>query len=116
MTLSTWKLIRILARQHGHLPEFYRIALRDIVAEITRRLADGQSVHVAGLGTFTARTRSARKAWDFRSHTPIAIPARQHVTFRQSSSLASALAIKRPAPGETRQQAPSTSERRPNSS
>ncbi len=71
-----------------------RLALRCIQLieqAITQELARGGEVRVAGFGTFSTTTRTARSGRNPRTGEPIAIPARRAVRFVPAKALKGAV-------------------------
>lgn len=65
--------------------------IKAAVEQIQKGLSKGDSVHIAGLGTFLVRRRAARQGVNPKTREPIAIGARKVVRFRAGSQLVSAL-------------------------
>ena len=62
-----------------------------VFCAITDALAKGESVAIAGFGTFTTRTRAARQGHNPRTGERIAIPASKVPSFKAAKALREAV-------------------------
>lgn len=58
-----------------------------IYAAFTEAIANGESVQIAGIGTFSVKTRAARKGINPRTKQAIQIPASKYVGFSAAKAL-----------------------------
>ncbi|MFQ6134058.1 MAG: HU family DNA-binding protein [Armatimonadota bacterium] len=66
-------------------------AVEAVLAGITRALADGSKVSVAGFGTFLTRQRAARMGRNPQTKAPVHIPAVRVPVFRAGKGLKDAV-------------------------
>lgn len=62
------------------------IVYKAIIDTINQQLARGQKVHLADLGTFTAKVYPAKMGYFPRTGDPLLIPAHANVVFSASQS------------------------------
>lgn len=62
-----------------------------LVKVMTSEFADGQTVHITGIGRFTVVQRAARKGRDPRTLQPITIPPKRTVKFKPVKAIQEAL-------------------------
>ncbi len=82
MTLA--QLEAILAERLGTRTEEATRMLRGALSLVAERLEAGESVKLAGFGTFEVRERPPRRRKDPRDGRDIEVPARRGVVFRPS--------------------------------
>lgn len=58
-----------------------------LYAALTEAIANGESVAIAGLGTFAVKTRAARKGINPQTKQTIEIPASKYVAFSAAKAL-----------------------------
>jgi DNA-binding protein HU-beta len=66
-------------------------AVETIIDSITKALASGEEVSIAGLGIFEAKQRAARTARNPRTGEPIQVPAMRVPKFRAAKALKDAV-------------------------
>lgn len=66
-------------------------AVEAVLSGITKALAEGNKVAVAGFGTFVARQRAARTGRNPQTKAPIQIPATRVPVFRAGKALKDAV-------------------------
>lgn len=64
-----------------------REIMQCIILEIRDVIANGDSVVLRGLGTFSSKQRQARQSYSIHEKTQVLIPAARRVKFKATSSL-----------------------------
>ena len=58
-----------------------------LYAAFNEAIANGESVQIAGIGSFSVKTRAARKGINPKTKAPIQIPASKYVGFSAAKAL-----------------------------
>lgn len=80
-------LVSEVASKTGITKKDSKEAVKATLEAVAGFLRDGDSVAVAGFGTFSVRERAPRKGRDLRTGEAIDIPARPYVRFKASRGL-----------------------------
>jgi len=82
------ELIEALARQQNHLP--YRdveAAVKMLLEEMSRALADGERIEVRGFGSFTLHYRAPRTGRNPRTGEPVSLDGKYVPHFKPGKEL-----------------------------
>ena len=85
------ELARSVAARAGLGPAEADAAVKAVLAALTGALARGETVRLAGFGTFEAKDRPARTGRNPRTGAPVAVPASRGVRFRAGKTLRDAV-------------------------
>ena len=85
--MSKQDLVKAVAEKAGLTKKQAAAAVDAFIAVVKDALAGGDEVRLVGFGTFTVRTRAARKGRNPRTGELIQIPERKTPVFRPSSQL-----------------------------
>ena len=85
------ELVRLVAERTGMRPSDADAAVKAVLASLAGALARGETVRLAGFGTFAATARAARTGRDPRTGAALALPASRRVSFRAGKALRDAV-------------------------
>ena len=85
------ELIESISRHSGLTKIQARAALNAFILSTCEALCRGETVALAGLGTFSVRERAARHGRNIKTGEAIALPPGKAVHFRRSTSLKQAI-------------------------
>ena len=85
------ELVRQVAARTGMSVAEADAAVKAVVASVAGALGRGETVRLAGFGSFEARDRPARAGRNPRTGAPLAVPASRAVRFRAGKALRDAV-------------------------
>ena len=85
------ELVRSVAERAGMSPADADAAVKAVLASVAGALGRGETVRLAGFGTFEAKDRPARTGRNPRTGAPVALPASRAVRFRAGKALRDAV-------------------------
>lgn len=89
--MNKTELVAVVSEKVGLTKKQAEEALDTIVAQTTKALKKGDTVKLAGFGTFTRKTRKARKGISPATGKEIKIPASKTVGFKAAKALKEAV-------------------------
>jgi nucleoid DNA-binding protein len=78
------ELVERIAKQTGITRVEIATVVDSFIAEVREAVADGHTIELRGLGTFSSRSRSARQGKNPRTGDNVQVPAKRVPTFRVS--------------------------------
>ena len=82
------ELVQKLAEQNDHLyHQHVEKIVNTVLTEIMNTLKDGGRVELRGFGTFSSKSRSARKGRNPRTGSAVEVDAKRAVAFKYSKDL-----------------------------
>lgn len=84
-------IVDMCVERHGLSRASAKQLVNDLISDIQKSLANGESVHLSGLGTFDVMERKARKARNPRSGETFMAPPGKRARFKVSPKLKSML-------------------------
>jgi len=84
-------LVAVVAAKTGSTKRAAEAAVNAVVAAVADAVVAGEKVQLAGLGTFSTKTRAARTGRNPKTQKAIKIPARKTVSFVASKAVKEAV-------------------------
>ena len=89
--MTRTELVRLLALRTGMSLADADAAVKAVLASVAGALGRGETVRLAGFGTFEAKDRPARAGRNPGTGAPVAVPASRGVRFRPGKALRDAV-------------------------